>query len=608
MFRTLRSKLVAYILAITALVLVALGSISTVAVKSFLRENQVESTRYKLRLAMEGIDREMDRLIQLASWCTVSQEVQLFVNSSATYPDDRRFKALTAYRSIRDAVTGIGLDRYVDKLIVAGFEGHSIQVGLVQGDKGDLAAARSLFQRFGPGDAQQKTWPGLIDGPFPFSEGSRIIPIVRTISSDDESNRQAGFVLVAVNQDLFARFLSAYELEAGTCLYLAMGDRVYAVRGEGSGRGSLRELSPAEAGLTGSVLASASLEGRPLVELRMAGGQGGKKDSLVLVRGRSTGWVLAQSLQPVRLASQGRGLAALLFVVVLFIVILVALVLLTVNRMINEPIARINGRVALVSKGDFSYDPGIEWDNELGDIGRAVNSLSRDLERLIESRVEDEKAKKALEFRALQNQINPHFLYNTLNAVKWMAEIQKSPGIVEIVNALALLLRHAAQGSEELVSLELELELVREYCTIQRYRSANLFEMDIAVRDRALSRCKIVKFTLQPLVENAIMHGIEPKMDTGHIGLEVYRQGLDRVRIDVVDDGVGIEKGAIGGLLRGAARDGEAFNHIGLANVDERLKLAFGEEYGLSIASEEGVYTMVSVLLPYSEEAVCIPS
>jgi two-component system sensor histidine kinase YesM len=299
------------------------------------------------------------------------------------------------------------------------------------------------------------------------------------------------------------------------------------------------------------------------------------------------------------MAHQARGLVPLLAVVALFFVLLVALVLATVNRTVNRPIELINRRVALVAAGDFSRDSVIEWDNELGNIGRAVNRMSRDIEELIERRVEDEKAKKALEFRALQSQINPHFLYNTLGAIRWMAEIQKAPGIAEMVSSLAALLRHAARGADALVTLETELELVGEYCTIQRYKSANLFELEVSFAEPGLRRCKVVKFTLQPIVENAIMHGIEPKMAPGLIRIEVSRPRPDLVRVDVIDDGVGIEAERLGTLLLDGDRDGEAFNRIGLYNVDERLKLAFGSGYGLAVESRKGAYTKVSVLLPF---------
>jgi hypothetical protein len=141
MFASLRSKLVGYILAITFLVLVSLGVASFLTMRGFLKENQAETTRYKLRLAMDNIDQEMGRLVQLLNFCSLARNVTIFVSSSARYPDDRKFKALAAFDTIHDAAYGNGLDSYIDKLIIGGFDGHSIQFGILQGHQSDFAVA-----------------------------------------------------------------------------------------------------------------------------------------------------------------------------------------------------------------------------------------------------------------------------------------------------------------------------------------------------------------------------------------------------------------------------------------------------------------------------------
>jgi two-component system sensor histidine kinase YesM len=580
-----------YSLSITFFVLVSLAGMSFLIVRDFLRSGSIETTLYKLRIAMASIDRDMDRLIQLVNWCSVSPEVASFVSSSAAYPDDRKFKALSAYRSVRDAVYGNGLDAYIDKLLIGGFDGHSIQVGLSQGHRNDFAAALRQFKLSGESVGLPLCRGGLFEEGFAFASGRLAFPAAKAVRSDDDSNRPIGFVFMAVNQGPIARFLADYELEAGSSLWIAIGDAVYGI-------GPGRELLPGGAGPTGAALSSAARAGKTAIEVE----SGGRLETFILSEGVRSGWVLAQSLPALGMARQARGLIPLLAVVALFFVLLVALVLATVDRTVNRPIELINRRVSLVSTGNFSRDPGIEWDNELGNIGRAVNRMARDIEELIERRVEDEKAKKALEFRALQSQINPHFLYNTLGAIRWMAEIQKSPGIAEMVSSLAALLRHAARGADALVTLETELELVGEYCTIQRYRSANLFELEVSFAEPSLRRCQVVKFTLQPIVENAIMHGIEPKMAPGLIRIEVSRPSAELVRVDVIDDGVGIEEERLAALLLDGDRDGEAFNRIGLCNVDERLKLAFGSPFGLAVDSRRGEYTRVSVLLPFASD------
>jgi two-component system sensor histidine kinase YesM len=594
---SLKSRLLFSSLSITFCVLLSLAGLSFLTVRDYLRSELMETTRYKLRIAMDNIDRDMERLVQLAGWCSVSPEVISFVSSSADYPEDRKFKALSAHRSVRDAAYGNGLDAYVDKLIIGGFGGHSVQFGLVQGHRDDFKIALAQYERSGENVVRPIAGSGLFAEGFAYSSGLLAIPVAKTIRSDDVSNRPIGFVFMAVNQELISRFLASYVLEPESRLYLSIAESVYGI-------GADRRLAPDGEESLDSVLVGAALRGASSVEVE----SGGRRDTLILASGRRSGWVLAQSLPAIGVSRQALGLAPLLIVVAGLFVVLVVLILAAVNRTITRPIGLINRRVAIISTGDFSRDPLIEWENELGNIGRAVNRMSRDIAGLIERRIEDEQAKKALEFRALQSQINPHFLYNTLGAIKWMAEIQKAPGIAETVSSLAALLRHAAMGADDLVTLELELELVREYCTIQRIRSANLFELETSFADEGLKLCKVVKFTLQPIVENAIMHGIEPKMAPGLIRIEVSRPEPSLVRVDVVDDGVGIDEALLPSVLEDGGRDREAFSGIGLHNVDERLKLAFGPGYGLSVESRPGEYTKVSIMLPCVAEALCTPS
>ena len=136
--------------------------------------------------------------------------------------------------------------------------------------------------------------------------------------------------------------------------------------------------------------------------------------------------------------------------------------------------------------GDFSYDPSIEFNNEIGNIGRGINHMVSELTQHIAAEIQNEKTKKDLEFKILQSQINPHFLYNTLNSIKWMATIQKSKGIAEMVGSLALLLKQLAKGSEKMISLKRELLLIEEYCKIQNYRSAGMVVTEYVIDNEEL--------------------------------------------------------------------------------------------------------------------------
>ena len=202
----------------------------------------------------------------------------------------------------------------------------------------------------------------------------------------------------------------------------------------------------------------------------------------------------------------------------------------------------------------------------------------------------------------LQSQINPHFLYNTLNSIKWMATIQGATGISEMTTSLSRLLKDISKGTSNLISIQHELDLIKDYFTIQQYRYGGTITMDISIDDENLVNQNILKFTLQPIVENAIFHGIEPKGTTGKIEIHIYQEPNQNIRIDVTDDGVGMSEEQIPKLLADESlRTSDFFKEIGISNVHKRLQYEFGMDYGLSVISEKGKFTTISILLPFKE-------
>ena len=198
----------------------------------------------------------------------------------------------------------------------------------------------------------------------------------------------------------------------------------------------------------------------------------------------------------------------------------------------------------------------------------------------------------------LQAQINPHFLYNTLDSIRWIAVIQKNSGIVKMVTALSGLLKNMAKGFNEKVTLQKELEFLNDYVTIEKVKYVELFDLKIEVEDERLYDALIIKLTLQPLVENAIFNGIEPAGKPGEIRIHVSQEN-ELLRISVWDNGVGIPEEKLATILEHTEKvKGTAMSGIGLPNVDRRIKLNYGEQYGVKIRSRLGEYTEIVVEMP----------
>lgn len=282
-------------------------------------------------------------------------------------------------------------------------------------------------------------------------------------------------------------------------------------------------------------------------------------------------------------------LAALFITVVLYLFL---------YHTVSVPVSKLQKRIKKIEKGDFSRDPSTEWNHELGDIGRTINNLSETVQTMVEQKVEDEKKKNEYEYKMLQSQINPHFLYNTLNSIKWMATIQNAPGIAEMTTALSRLMKSVSKGTKSTISIKRELELVNDYFTIQKYRYGGIITLEIENDDPELLSCEILKFSLQPIVENAIFHGIEPKGTAGKITIHIYSDEVNDVHIDVTDDGIGMDEETMIKVLNEPSETAVFFKEIGINNVNKRIQYNYGEKYGLFIKSEVGEYTTVTVLLP----------
>ena len=220
------------------------------------------------------------------------------------------------------------------------------------------------------------------------------------------------------------------------------------------------------------------------------------------------------------------------------------------------------------------------------------------LSYLMEQNVEEQRQKRKSELKALQAQINPHFLYNTLDSIIWMAEWGKTKEVVLMTSSLAKLLRQSISNQNELVRVEEEVEYTRSYLTIQKMRYKDKLEYEIEVDEDVLGK-KIPKLVLQPLVENAIYHGIKYKETKGVVRVEGGRDG-DRMILKVSDDGIGMTEEQLSKIFEKRETDTRK-NGVGVLNVHERIQLYYGKEYGLRFRSEEGLGTIVEVHIPWEE-------
>ena len=285
------------------------------------------------------------------------------------------------------------------------------------------------------------------------------------------------------------------------------------------------------------------------------------------------------------------------------ILIAVGLLILFSNY-ITRPISRLIYRIKKIAQNDFSFDPEIERSkDEIGEIGGVVNEMSSSIQQLLNETIENSEKQKNIEIALLQSQVNPHFLYNTLDSIHWMAVVQKNPGICNITRSLTNLLKNMSKGFSSKILLSEELSLLNDYTTIQSIRYLETFEIVNHI-DSKYNSCLIIKMTLQPIVENSIFHGIEPKGTCGTITLDAWDEG-DYLYLSVHDNGVGMTGEEIQQLIRQSKKGTrETMNGIGVANVDARLKITYGKDCGITIDSVKGEYTKVTIKIRKEEGEV----
>ena len=249
------------------------------------------------------------------------------------------------------------------------------------------------------------------------------------------------------------------------------------------------------------------------------------------------------------------------------------------------------------SEGDFEVRLSEERKDEFGEMNRVFNETTRKVEELMHEVTNSKLLNKEMEFKALQAQINPHFLYNTLDAIGWLCEEERCQDAVEMVNALAKLFRISISKGHELITIQKEVEHAKSYLKIQNFRYKNQFSYDFQIEEDCLQYyCN--KITLQPIIENAIYHGLDRMVDEGHIQIRIYSEGED-VIFRVEDNGVGMSEEQCRSILHKEPGDNSG---IGIKNVNDRIKIYFGKEYGLSIESELDVGTCVTIRMPKVEE------
>ena len=310
-----------------------------------------------------------------------------------------------------------------------------------------------------------------------------------------------------------------------------------------------------------------------------------------------TGWKLI-SVVPMKSFSMGMtGMRNLVVLLVALTVLAAVMLNQMVSARISKPLRRLNDSVKEWEAGNMNPDIYVGGSMEVEHLGKTLRSTVAQIRQLMDDIVVEQEEKRKSELDALQSQINPHFLYNTLDSIVWMITGERYDDAVFMITQLASLFRISLSKGKTVIKIEDEIKHARNYMNIQKIRYKNSFEVDFQIEEDILDGC-IVKLVLQPLLENAIYYGMEFMDGEGEIHVRGYRKDKD-VYLEVEDNGLGMPEEEAAELLNGKERPHKHGSGVGLVNVHSRLKLRFGEAYGLIIRScpDEGM--MVQIHIPY---------
>lgn len=266
-----------------------------------------------------------------------------------------------------------------------------------------------------------------------------------------------------------------------------------------------------------------------------------------------------------------------------------------ISYTVTKPVNRLTKVMKKIVKGDMGVRAETGNAEELAILAEGFNNLMDKIEGLMADIYTEQKAKREFEFQLIQSQIKPHFLYNSLETIISLNKLGRYEDAVNTTKYLANFYRYSLSKGNDIIKIQEEVQLISNYLFIQNMRYSNYMEFEIHVDEKILD-FTIPKLTLQPLVENSIYHGLKPRNGKGKLEISGYEQDGD-VFIEVKDDGVGIPEEKIKSLLEDRKKQGKN-EDFGLGSVNRRIKLMYGNEYGLSIESESGSYTKVTVIIP----------
>ncbi len=576
-FKTIRSKILASFLILIIPMIIIATKISMTYTENSVVMNSMEYTTELINQMNSDVDSYIGYMENISQLVLMDSDVHTFLNSDYEEIDSRQ---LARERVVNQFETILDIRNDITNLAAIGANGRYIL------NRGDDEINPYL-------DMKQKEWykkaieskgkicissshvQNIVNGKYQW-----VVSLSRAII-DSETGTVIGALLVDLNYNVINNLCKKINLGNKGYIFLLdeQGNIIYHPKQQLIYNGLINEMT---------------LEVKECKESYFLT-EGIDKKLYVISRSEKTGWTAVGVANVSELFEQKTQTQKLYIISTIVILLIAMLLSILISRAITKPIKKLRDSMKEVEKGNFHEKVDTYGSDEISNLGKSYNIMIRTVEELMEAQVKDQEQKRKSELRALQAQINPHFLYNTLDSIVWMAEEGKNQEVVTMTASLAKLFRQSISNEAEEVTLRQEVDYVRNYLVIQKMRYKEQLNYDIQVPESILNYY-VIKLIIQPLVENALYHGVKYKEGVGTILVDGY-ETESSVVLQVIDDGIGMDEEELSQLFE-KRKSTHKTNRVAVRNIHNRIQLHYGKEFGLSFESKKGYGTKVKVILP----------
>ena len=537
----------------------------------YTRQAMVEKTRTYMRSAAEACSVNIDSSIREIEDVTLSiignATIQAALDSSAR-DDLTYYEQYQLTQSIQDYLSSYALLR---------LEVQSLCIQSTSGEVYSYSKNRQPFQEMLEAHEEELyQLDGKVKWFISNPEGT-MLSCARAINSLSDLST-IGIVTVNIAESYIRSFYSEMTLPAAGEVYIIDGDNTIISSYNGENLGSTIDEAFWEV-----------LDGGGDTYTELDNG-----DTVYASDWMTNRWRLVMTIPASYYMSGVARIGVIIFLSAIIMAVIAAALVSMMAKHLTRPINELACAMTDFGNGDFNVRSTVNSSDEIGILSDTFNRMVEDMNNLCDRVYEQQILRQDAELKTLQMQINPHFLYNTLDTINWMSRAKGVDDVGEMAYALGCLLRHSLSRGD-FTTLEHELNALEYYLKIQNYRYSDKLTAVIDI-DPSFYNIDIPKLLIQPIVENAIVHGIEEKLDSGTVRIWAEMDGTRDVLIRVEDDGVGMSPETLQRILRNTQDTGyRGRPHIGVANVDKRFLMYYGEGYGLVIQSELGKGTRVTL-------------